>query len=371
MEKDYYQILGVSRNASQEEIRKAYRELARKYHPDRAGGDEQKFKEINEAYQVLSDKEKRAQYDRFGKNFEGFQSGDFGWGGGINWEDLFGNFGFRAEGESGFHDFGFGDIFSEIFRARGTEDTIRTKRGRDIEIEVEITLEEAFRGVSKTVKFQRYVICPVCRGSGAQPGYKLIQCSRCGGKGKVRNLRRTFFGVFSEIKTCPVCQGRGKIPEKKCSSCNGKGRILKSENLAVNIPKGIRDGEKILLSGHGDVGWFGNKAGNLIILVRVLPHPLFVREGDDIYYKAHIDALQAMTGGQISIPTLEGPVLLKLPEGTQYGEKFRLRGKGMPKLNRRGRGDEIVEILIDIPKKLPENIKTQLQEIKKKIQSNT
>lgn len=362
MSKDYYKILGVSRSVSKEEIKKAYRQLAHKYHPDKAGGDEKKFKEINEAYQVLSDDKKRAQYDQFGSVFgEGGPS----WGG-VNFEDLFRN----AGGFSGFRDadFDFGDIFGDIFGQRRAR-RYKTK-AQDISIDLEIALEDIYKGLKKDIKLRKSVVCPNCEGSGGEPGppageagSSMKKCSTCGGSGEIHQAQRTFFGSFSRVTTCSNCQGGGEIPEKTCSKCRGRGAITDIETITVSVPFGVDDGQIIKLEGQGEAGGKGELPGDLYIRIHLKKHRDFIKKGDDIYYELSISFTQATLGDKIEIPTLEGKVKLKIPAGIESGKLIRIRGKGMPKASG-GRGDQYVRIQVKTPKKLSQKAKNLLEKLK-------
>jgi len=362
MTKDYYKILGVSKNAPKDEIKKAYRGLAHKYHPDKAGGDEKKFKEINEAYQVLSNDKKRAQYDQFGSVFEQGGQG-FDWGG-INFEDLFR--GQRFGGFSNFHDaeFDFGDIFSDIFSQRGTRTRRYKSKAQDISIDLELTLEDIYKGLKKDIKLRKSVVCPNCKGSGGEPGGSMKRCSTCGGSGEIHQTQRTFFGSFSKVTTCPDCQGEGDIPEKTCSKCRGMGVIKDIETITVNIPAGIDDGQIIKLEGQGEAGGKGELPGDLYIRIYLKKHKDFIKKGDDIYYELPISFTQAALSDKIEIPTLEKKVKLKIPAGIQLGKLIRIRSKGMPRASG-GRGDQFVKIQIKTPKKLSQKAKELLKKLKK------
>jgi len=366
MAKDYYKILGVSRNASKEEIKRAYRRLAHQYHPDKKGGDEKKFKEINEAYQVLSDDKKRAQYDRFGTAFDGqfrgFESGFFE---GINFEDLFKGFDFADFRNRGFD---FGDIFGDFFGQRRTR-RYRSK-AEDISIDLELTLEDIYKaipvgrqGLRKDIKLRKSVICPNCQGRGGEPGSSMKKCSTCNGGGEIHQTQRTFFGSFSRIITCPDCQGEGEIPEKPCLKCKGRGVVKDITTISINIPAGVDDGQIIKLEGQGEAGGKGELSGDLYIRIHLKKHKDFIKKGDDVYYELPISFTQAALGDKIEIPTLAGKVRLKIPAGIQSGKLIRIRGKGMPRVSG-GRGDQYVKIQITTPKKLSQKAKDLLRRLK-------
>jgi molecular chaperone DnaJ len=333
MAKDYYNILGVSKSASDDEIKKAFRKLAHKYHPDKGGGDEAKFKEINEAYQVLSDKQKRAQYDQFGSAFEQAGAGGAGFG--------------------GFDFSGFSDAF------RG---------GNDVSIDVDVTLEEAAVGIEREIRIYVSSVCPDCKGSGAKQGSKIINCKTCHGAGQIRKERRTILGVFAQMEICQDCQGQGEKPEKTCAKCGGDGRTKESKNIKIKIPAGIADGQTIRLSRQGEVGFRPKSGksipGDLYITVHINSHSLFERRNDDIYYKLEINFSQAALGDKIEVPTLQGKVKLKIPSGIQSGKIIKLKGKGLPHLQGYGKGDMFVIAIIKTPEKLSGKQKKILEELR-------
>lgn len=358
MSKDYYKILGVSRDVSKDEIKKAYRQLAHQYHPDKKGGDEKKFKEVNEAYQVLSDDKKRAQYDQFGSVFGqgGFSGqGDFG---NINLEDLF-----RGSGFSGFRnaEFDFGDVFGDMFGQRRARQ-YKTK-AQDISIDLELTLEDIYKGLKKDIQLRKSVECSNCNGAGGESGSVMKKCSTCGGSGEIHQTQRTFFGSFSRVTTCSDCQGEGEIPEKTCVKCRGKGVIRDIETITVSVPFGIDNGQIIKLEGQGEAGRKGEFSGDLYIRIHLKKHKDFIKEGDDIYYDLFIPFTQAVLGDKIEIPILEGKVKLKIPAGIQSGKLIQIRGKGMPRASG-GRGDQFVKIQIQTPKKLSQKAKDLLKKLK-------
>lgn len=351
---DYYSILGVPRDASDDDIKRAYRKLAQQYHPDRAGGNEQKFKEINEAYQVLSDKAKRQQYDQFGTTFE--QGAGAGGGfGGFGGAEGFGGFegAFRNGGaEFNFGNFGFEDIFSDIFGGGRGERGGGMRKGEDINIDIEITLEDVLHGAEKELSLYKRVICSHCGGSGAEPGTKIKDCPTCKGSGQIRKSRRTILGTFSQVTVCPDCKGEGKKAEKACRVCGGDGRVRDTRNIKIHVPPGIQDGQIIEIQGEGEAATKGGVSGDLYIAIHVKNHPNFKRHNSNIIYQAEIPVSIAVLGGEIEIPTLEGKVKLKIPAGTKQGKVLSLKNKGLPNFRRSGRGDELVEIMIKIPEKL-------------------
>ncbi|OGI29212.1 MAG: molecular chaperone DnaJ [Candidatus Moranbacteria bacterium RIFOXYA12_FULL_44_15] len=374
MANDYYNILGVEKGASDDEIKKAYRKLAHKYHPDKSGGDEKKFKEINEAYQVLSDKAKRSQYDQFGQTFQGGAPGgsqDFDFSG-----FDFGNFsrqnngGFSAKGgpASGWEfQFGgddLGDIFSNVFGGR-SQGRGRGRRGQDIQVDVEIDFSEMVHGAEREINLRRSVRCGRCGGTGAEPGAKIKTCPTCKGAGQVEKTTRSFFGMFSQVGICPECEGAGKVPEKKCSQCGGDGRVKENENIKIKIPAGLSDGQTISLEGKGEAGEKGAPPGNLYVVVHVKPHPKFTRNGLDILSTEYISFSMAALGGEIEIETLYGKLILKIPAGTQSGETFRVRDKGAPDLGGRGVGNHLVKVIVSVPRKITREQKRLIEELGK------
>lgn len=375
MPEDYYKILGISKNASPDEIKRAYRRLAQQYHPDK-GGDPEKFKEVNEAYQVLSDPQKRAQYDQFGSTFEQAQAGgaargfegfrDFS-----SFADAFDFFGGRAArgGQRGqaAENFGFEDIFEGIFGG-GRQGRQRSRRGADISVDAEISLEEAYSGVEKEIKLYKGVVCPKCSGSGAEPGAKLKECSTCKGHGQVEQRTGGGFFTFSQVITCPACGGSGKKPEKACAQCGGDGRIKKDSVIKFKLPAGIQSGQVISLAGQGEAASLGGQSGDLYISVHVRPDSRFRREGDDLIYELVISFSQAALGAKIEVPTLTGWVNLKIPEGIESGAVIRLEDKGMPHLQRRGFGDMMIKVRVKTPKRLSRKAKELLEELKKEIE---
>jgi molecular chaperone DnaJ len=375
MPKDYYQILGVSRESSPEQIKKAYYDLAHKHHPDK-GGDEKKFKEINEAYQILSNKEKREQYDKYGQVFEGAQAGGPGFEPGF---DFTWSWGGGRQGEGAGFDFGefgdLGDMLEEIF-GFGTAPRKRreTRRGRDIQISLELSLEDTLSGQEQEILLAKIVTCPRCQGSGAEPGAKMKTCPTCGGSGQVQQIRRTILGSFTSATTCPQCQGEGKIPERPCATCKGEGRIKSEEKVKVFIPAGIDTNQVIKAEGKGEAGKKRGKSGDLYIRVLVKPHPIFERKSDDLYTSVQISFTQAALGDEIEVQTLDGStgspqggtkILLKVPSGTESGKVLRISGKGIPHFSGYGRGNLYVELIIKIPKRLTKEQKRLLDQLRK------
>jgi len=352
--RDYYEILGVDRRASQEDIKKAYRRLARKYHPDANPGDndaEEKFKEINEAYETLRDPDKRAAYDRFGHAGvgQGFPGGAGGRGAG-DYSQWFGDLG-------GFS--GFEDIFDMFFGGGGLGGTMGRQRrrraparGADLRYDLEITLEEAARGLEREMDVPRIVDCPICGGDGAKPGTRPERCPECGGTGQVRQVRRTPFGQMVTATTCPRCDGRGEIIKDPCPDCNGVGKVRRNHHIVLKVPPGVDTGTRLRISGAGQPGLNGGPPGDLFVYIHVKPHKTFRRDGPDLHLTWKVGLAQAALGAEITVPTLEGQVTLKVSPGTQPGARLRLRGKGMPHLRRAGTGDLIVTIQVEVPRRL-------------------
>jgi len=333
--KDYYQILGVDKNASQEEIKKAFRQLARKYHPDVAGKEsEEKFKEINEAFQILSDPQKRAQYDQFGS--AAFKSEDFA---SFRWPSF----------DELFRDFGFGDIFDVFSGFR--ERTKDREEGADLRYDLEITLEEAFEGVTKKFDIPGFIVCENCDGTGAKH-HSLKDCPNCNGTGEVRRVQRSVFAQIVNITTCNKCNGSGKIIEKPCEDCKGTGRIKKIKKIEVKIPRGVDNGSYLRIAGQGEAGYNGGPPGDLYVVVHVKEHPIFDRHKDDLFCQTTISLGQAVFGGEIEVPTINSKAKLKIPAGTQSHTIFKLKGQGMPNLHTSKRGDQLVKVVVKIPEKL-------------------
>lgn len=348
--RDYYEVLGVDRGASEAEIKKAYRKLARQYHPDMNPDNkeeaEQKFKEIHEAYEVLGNPEKRRQYDQFGH-----AAFDMGAGAGP------GGFG-------GFDFGGFDDIFDVFFGGAGSPFGRRRggpQRGADLQMNIEVSFEEAAFGIEREVSIHRWEDCKECGGSGAAPGTEPVTCYKCGGSGQVRVTQRIAFGQFSTVTTCDNCNGTGKTIEKPCKACNGKGKVRRLRKVRIKVPAGVDTGSVLRLAGEGDLGTAGGPPGDLLVHVRVRPHKVFKRERDNVIMELPISFIQAALGDEIEIPTLEGKTKLKVPEGTQPGAVFYLRGKGIPHLQGYGRGDQIVKVKVVIPTKLNEKQKEMLR----------
>ncbi len=363
--RDYYEVLGVSKGASEDEIKKAYRKKAKEFHPDLHPGDaeaEAKFKEANEAYEVLSDSQKKARYDQFG---HAGVDPNYGAGGGA------GGFG-GGFGGGGF-DFDLGDIFGSFFGGGGgfgggrQSNPNAPRRGEDIQTRVTISFEEAAKGCKRTVDVNRVDTCNECHGSGAKAGTSPKTCSECGGRGYVNVQQRTAFGVISTQKACPKCQGQGKVIENPCVKCHGSGRVSTKATVEVNIPAGIDDRQVFNVSGAGNAGVNGGPKGDLRVAVFVRPHPYFERDGYNVWLEQHVSYTQAALGDNLRIQTLEGDVKFDLPAGTQSGTVFKLTGKGIQILNGRGKGDQLVRIIVDIPKSLTQRQKELLVELEKEL----
>jgi len=360
MSKDYYNILGVDKNASQEEIKKSFRKMAHKYHPDKEGGDEQKFKEVNEAYQVLGDEKKRQQYDQFGSGFEqaGRQSGYQGYGG-------YGGFGGGAEGFD-MDDLGdiFGDLGDIFGFGGGRRGGRRTRsRGRDLEVGLTLEFSEAVFGAEKEVTLRRKAKCTRCGGNGAEPGTKIETCATCGGSGRVSRVQRTILGNMQVQMTCEDCGGEGKKFSQKCTECGGTGAAEETKNLKINIPAGIDNGEVLRMHGEGEAGEKGAPSGDLYVQVTVKPDPRFRREGDTIHTEKEVSFTQAALGDKVEIETVDGPVSLKIPAGTQPNTVMRLKGKGAYRLHGRGRGDHLVTVKVKTPTNLSKQQKDMLRKM--------
>jgi molecular chaperone DnaJ len=349
--KDYYKILGVEKSATQEEIKKAYYKLAHKFHPDKKDGDEHKFKEINEAYQVLSDKSKRAQYDQFGST-QGFSSGQ-GYTH-VNWQDF----------ASGMPDFDFEDLFN-IFQGR-TSQRRDTRKGNDIEVEIIISLASVLENQTKQIKLNKYVSCSRCAGSGVEPGASFKTCPTCQGKGRVEEIKRTILGSFAQVKICPECSGQGTIPEKECNVCQGEGRIRNEEIVSIKIPQGIDTNQVLRVKGKGDAGRKGGESGDLYVRIIVEKDPNFERRGDDLFMILPITMSQAVLGDKVKIKTLEKKeIFVKIPNSVQTGKILKVSNKGIPHFSGFGRGDLYIEIIVETPQKLTREQKELFKKLKK------
>ncbi len=345
--RDYYEVLGVDRNASEEKIKKAFRKLAFQHHPDHNHDDgaEERFKEINEAYEVLSDPEKRAAYDRFGHGgMEGSFRRDF----------------------DGFDSFGFGDIFEAFFGGGATTATRQAaQRGADLHHKITITLEEAAFGTKKEINISRIENCSICQGTGCKPNNQPSQCPDCNGTGQVRRVQQSIFGRFTNITVCPRCQGEGRIITEPCLQCRGTGKEKRRCSILVKIPAGVEDGSRIRLSGEGDARIRSGAAGNLYLNISVKEHEFFTRDGDNILYELPVNLAQATLGVEIEVPTLQGNIKLKVPAGSQTGQVFQLKNKGIPHLHARGQGDQLIRLLVVTPESLTKKQRELFEELAK------
>ncbi len=357
--RDYYEVLGVGKNASADEIKKAFRRLAVEHHPDR-GGSEDKFKEVNEAYEVLKDADKRKRYDQFGHAGVGSSAASGG--------DPFAGFGQTGqEFHFDFGDLGLGDIFGSFFgtgTGAGAPRPSQPNRGRDVETDIEISFEEAVFGHKVEMQLRLEDTCEHCKGTTVEPGYELKTCDECKGSGQINRVTRTIFGNINQAVTCPKCRGRGRIPEKDCSVCHGRGTQIKNQTIKLKIPAGIDDGATIRLREHGEAVAGGPK-GDLYVNIRVKPHKQFTREGDLILSSEHVDMVNAAIGTEIEVATVDGAVRMKVPTGTQSGSDFKLSGHGVPHLRGSGRGAHIVTIIVDTPTKLSKDQKELLEKLRK------
>ena len=348
--KDYYAVLGVSKTATSDELKTAYRKLAIKYHPDRNPDDkeaETKFKEAAEAYDVLSNTQKRQQYDRFGH--QAFQQGGSS---SVNPEDIFNNFRDIFEGDS---------IFGNIFGDR--QEKAQTNRGQSLRIKLRLNLHEIVKGAKKRVKVKRYTVCQTCRGSGAKRNGSKT-CNTCRGQGEIRRIRRTMIGEIVSRSSCSVCGGTGKIITHKCTSCRGEGRILQEETIDINVPRGVHDGLKLSMKGKGNYGRFGGAAGDLIIIIEETEDKYLKREGNNLHYDLHISFIDAALGQTVKVPIVDGHVTINIQPGIQSGKILRLRGKGLPDLNGYGQGDQLVHINVVVPTKLTDKEKKILKSLR-------
>lgn len=351
--KDYYAILGLERSASADDVKKAYRRLSKELHPDKHKGDrgvEEKFKEVNEAYEVLSNPQKRQMYDQFG-SADG--SAGFGGPGGFD----FGGFNVNFNGQQNVD---FGDLFESFFGGQRAQ--ARSDRGADREVQVRITFAQAVTGATRSFSVRRLARCASCDGGGAEKGSEIVSCEECAGTGQITRDARSFFGVIQQRVLCPRCKGAGKVPQRPCAVCSGEGRVATTEQVEVQIPAGINDGQTLRVTGGGDAGRLREAAGDLYVVVSVDADPAFQRDGDDIRTELHVHVLDAILGADVTVSTVHGPVTLSVPEGTQPGQVLRIRGKGMPVLGTHRTGDHYVTVQVDIPAKLSRAERKILQE---------
>lgn len=354
--RDYYEILGVSKSASADEIKKSYRKVAMQFHPDRNPGDnaaEEKFKEAAEAYEILSDPDKRAQYDRFGHAGVG---GAGARGGGMNMDDIFSQFG------DIFGDDLFGSFFGGGQRGGGRQRS-RGTRGSNLRIKLKLNYEEIAKGVSKNIKVKKYVSCNTCSGSGAKDKNSTQTCSTCGGNGQVRRVQNTFLGQMQTVATCPDCNGEGSTITSKCGACKGDGRAYGEETVNIDIPAGVQEGMQLNVSGKGNAGERGGSNGDLIILIEEEPHKELHREGLNVAYELHLSFTDAVFGTQAEVPTIDGRAKIKIPAGTQSGKIFRLKGKGFPAVNSYEKGDQLIQVSVWTPQQLSAEEKATLEKL--------
>lgn len=356
--RDFYEILGLTKNATADEIKKAYRKVAMQFHPDRNPGDkaaEEKFKEAAEAYEILSDADKKAQYDRYGHaGVSGGARGGHG-GGGMNMDDIFSQFG----------DIFGDDVFGNFFggqRSRGSQRS-RGVRGSNLRIKLKLNYEEIAKGVTKNIKVKKHVSCTTCNGSGAKDKGSIQNCSTCGGSGQVRRVQNTFLGQMQTVTTCPTCNGEGTTVTAKCTNCKGEGRVYGEETVTIDIPAGVQEGMQLNISGKGNAGERGGAAGDLIILIEEEPHKELHREGLNVAYELHISFTDAAFGIQVEVPTIDGRAKIKIPAGTQSGKIFRLKGKGFPAVNSYEKGDQLVQVNIWTPQTLSSEEKAMLEKL--------
>lgn len=355
--RDYYEILEVSKSSTPDEIKKSYRKIAMKYHPDRNPGDhsaEEKFKEAAEAYEVLSDPDKRAKYDRFGHSAFGPGRGGGGFsGGGMNMEDIFSQFG-DIFGEDMFGSFFGGGRSSGGRRTRGV-------RGSNLRVRIKLNYEELAKGATKTIKVKKYISCNQCNGSGAKDRNGMQNCHTCGGSGQVRRVQNTFLGQMQTVTTCPECNGEGSVITNKCPQCKGEGRVYGEENVKIDIPAGVSEGMQLSMSGKGNMGERGGGPGDLIILIEEEKHPHLQREGNNVAFDLYISFTDAVFGTQTEVPTIDGRAKIKIPPGTQSGKIFRLKGKGFPSLESHGKGDQLIHVNVWTPQKVNAEEKAHLE----------
>jgi molecular chaperone DnaJ len=361
--RDYYEILGVTKSASAEEIKKAYRKVAMQFHPDRNPGDksaEDKFKEAAEAYEILNDSDKKAQYDRYGHNAfnQGRGGGGGSYGGGMNMDDIFSQFG----------DIFGDDSFSGFFGNRGGGRGGRTTggaRGSNLRVKLKMNFEEMAKGANKTIKIKKYVKCTSCQGSGAKDKNSVQTCGTCNGSGQVRRVQNTFLGQMQTVTTCPTCNGDGTSITVKCTSCKGEGRVYGEETVSIDIPAGVQEGMQLSISGKGNIGERGGGFGDLIVVIEEEPHPQLQRDGLNVAFDLYISFPDAVFGTQIEVPTIDGRAKIKIPAGTQSGKIFRLKGKGFPQVNSYEKGDQLIHVNVWTPQTVSSDEKAMLEKMNK------
>lgn len=359
--RDYYEVLGVAKTATPEELKKAYRKLAIKYHPDKNPGDkeaEEKFKEAAEAYDVLSYPEKRQKYDQFGHNMgpQGFPGGGFGGGHGFTMEDIFSQFGDIFGGHGGFDMGGFGS-------AAGGRPRKRQRRGDDLRITLKLSLEDIAKGISKTLKLKAFAKCDHCNGTGAKDGTAFVTCPTCHGSGTVMRTQQTIFGLSQSAAVCPECNGDGKIIKENCTYCNGTGVQHKEQVVSFNIPAGVADGMTLTVKGKGNAPMHGGVNGDLLVVIEEIKHPELIRDGNDVVYNLMLDFPTAALGGSVEVPTIGGRARLKIAPGTQPGKILRLRGKGLPSTEGYGTGDELVNVMVYVPETLNDEERKLIEQL--------
>ena len=359
--RDFYEILGVAKSATTDEIKKAYRKVAMQFHPDRNPGDkaaEEKFKEAAEAYEILSDADKKAQYDRYGHAGVSGQGRSGGHpGGGMNMDDIFSQFG-DVFGEDL-----FGNLFGGGQRGGRSQQRSRGVRGSNLRVKLKLTYEEIAKGVTKNIKVKKHVACTTCSGSGAKDKGSVQNCTTCGGSGQVRRVQNTFLGQMQTVTTCPTCNGEGTTVTAKCGSCKGEGRVYGEETVSIDIPAGVQEGMQMNVTGKGNAGERGGMPGDLIILIEEEPHKELHREGLNVAYELHISFTDAVAGIQVEVPTIDGRAKIKIPAGTQSGKIFRLKGKGFPAVNSYEKGDQLVQVNIWTPHHLSSEEKAMLEKL--------
>jgi molecular chaperone DnaJ len=359
--RDYYEILGVAKSSSQDEIKKAYRKVAMQFHPDKNPGDksaEDKFKEAAEAYEILSDPDKRAQYDRFGHNAfgQGRGGGGGGFHGGMNMDDIFSQFGDIFGGEGGFGSF---------FGNQGGRSGGQANRGSNLRVKIKMNFEEMAKGANKTIKIKKYVKCNTCSGSGAKDKQSIQTCGTCKGSGQVRKVQHTFLGQMQTVTTCSTCGGDGTTITAKCTSCKGEGRVFGEETINIDIPGGVQEGMQLSISNKGNAGERGGRNGDLIVVVEEEAHPQLQRDGLNVAFELHISFPDAVFGTQVEVPTIDGKAKIKIPPGTQSGKIFRLKGKGFPQINSYEKGDQLIHVNIWTPENVSSEEKTILEKLAK------
>src|SRR5450631_1716701 len=359
MKRDYYEILGVTKSASAEEVKKSYRKVAMQYHPDRNPGDksaEEKFKEAAEAYEVLSNADKRAQYDRYGHAAVNNGRGGFNSGGGMNMDDIFSQFG----------DVFGDDLFGSFFGGRrggGGNSRSHGVRGSNLRVKIKLTYEEIAKGVNKNIKVKKHIACGTCHGSGSKDKGSVQTCGTCGGSGQVRRVSNTFLGQMQTVTTCPTCNGEGTTITAKCAVCKGEGRVYGEEVVSIDIPAGVQEGMQLSVSGKGNAGERGGSSGDLIVLIEEEVHPELQRDGINVAFDLYISFTDAVFGTQIEVPTIDGKAKIRIPPGTQSGKIFRLKGKGFPSVNSYEKGDQLIHINVWTPQQVSPEEKTTLEKL--------